>query len=215
MQVDVIIDTICPWCYIGQTRFMRALAARPDIDVALSWRPFQLNPRMPPEGREHQSHMAAKLGGSHRAQRQYRSLERSGRQEGIEFRFDNIERTPNTLDSHRLLAYAIRFGIGDQMVDRLFGAYFVEGRDIGDLQTLVSLGTELGLDGPGVAAYLSSDEDRTRILAEDEHARQMGVTGVPCYIIAGRYAVSGAQSPEVFLQVLDLARQDSLLQAAE
>ena len=215
MQVDVIIDTICPWCFIGQTRFARALAARPDLDVVLVWRPFQLNPQMPPEGREHRSYIAAKHGGPQRAQRQYRALERSGRQEGIAFRFESIERTPNTVDSHRMIAYAVRFGIAEQMGDRLFTAYFVDGLDIGEHRTLVALGTELGLNGPSLAAYLSSEEDRARIVAEDEHARQLGVNGVPCYIIAGRYAVSGAQSPEVFVQVLDLARQDSLVQAAE
>ncbi len=215
MQIDVIIDTICPWCYIGQTRLSRALAARPELDVVFVWRPFQLDPRTPPEGRERRSYMAAKFGGLQRAQRHSQSLERSGRQEGIAFRFEAIERTPNTLDSHRMIAYAASYGIAPEMVDRLFSAYFVDGRDIGDHATLVSLGGELGLDGRALAAYLATDEDRARLIAEDQQVRLLGVNGVPCYVIAGRYAVSGAQSPEVILQVLDLARQDSAVQAAE
>ncbi len=215
MQIDVIIDTVCPWCYIGQTRLARALAARPDLDVAFAWRPFQINPRMPPEGAERRSYMAAKFGGIQRAQRHSRSLEKSGRQEGIAFRFEAIERTPNTLNSHRTIAYADRFGIAGEMVDRLFRAYFVEARDIGDHATLIALGDELGLDAAALESYLTSDEDRARMIAEDDRARLLGVNGVPCYVIAGRYAVSGAQSPEVFLQVLDLARQDGVAEAAE
>ena len=215
MQIDVIIDTICPWCYIGQARLSRALAARPDLDVVFAWRPFQIDPRMPPEGKERAGYMEARLGGPRRAQRHNRALERSGRQEGIEFRFGAIRRTPNTLESHRSIAYAVRFGLGAEMVGRLFRAYFVEGRDIGDRPTLASLGGELGLDERTLAAYLASDEDRDRLIAEAAHARLLGVGGVPCYVIAGRYAVSGAQSPKVLLQVLDLARQDGAVQAAE
>ena len=199
MQIDVIIDTICPWCYIGQRRLARALAARADIQATFAWRPYQLNPQMPPEGKERRSYQAAKFGGRQRAARHSRAVERSGSQEGVEFRFDAIERTPNTLDSHRLIAYAAQFGVGAELVDRLFRAYFVEGFDISDHQTLVSLGSEIGRDATVLLTYLSSDEDRACITAEDEHVRLLGVNSVPCYIFAERYAVSGAQSPEVFL----------------
>ncbi len=215
MIVDVIVDTVCPWCYIGKVRFEKALAMRPDQVVEIGWRPFQLNPGMPREGKDRRAYLSEKFGGGDRAKRRFTVIGDAGRQEGIDFRFDRIERTPNTVDSHRLIAYARHDGRQHAMVDALFRAYFTDGRDIGEIEVLAEIAAENGLDGDAARAYLVSDEDRAMVVGEDETARRLGVSGVPCYIVDRKYAVSGAQSPEVFLQIFDLARHEEQHIAAE
>ena len=208
MKIDIISDTICPWCFIGKRRLARTLAMRPQRDLEIVWRPFQLNPDMPVEGVDRQQYLAAKFGGADRAARSYDRIRAAGREEGLEFRFDRIRRTPNTVNSHRLASFAGERGVQNAVIEALFQAYFLDGRDIGDIGVLIEIGTECGLERTEVAAYLGSDKDRERIVAEDEHVRMLGVTGVPCFIVDGRYAVSGAQSPEVFFQIFDLVREE-------
>jgi len=215
MHVDIIIDTVCPWCYVGKQRFDRALALRPHSGGDVTWRPFQLNPNMPPSGMDRDTYVARKFGGSERARRVYASVIEAGALEGIEFRFDLIRRTPNTVDSHRLIAAAARDGLQSRAVSELFSAYFTRGQDIGDPDVLVEIAAQIGLDPEDARAMLSSDDGRHEVLALDDMARGLGVNGVPCYIIDRRYAISGAQSPEVFLQVFDLAKQDVARVAAE
>ena len=215
LRVDIVMDTVCPWCYLGQQRFARAFAERPAVRAEIRWRAFQINRTAPAAGRDRASDLAARFGGPGGAKRHLAALQRTGEREGVAFRFDLIGRTPNTLDSHRLISFAAGFGLAEAMVVRLFRAYFVEGLDIGDRGTLAGLGAEIGLGCGGVRRYLEGDEDRPRLIAEDDRMRSLGVKGVPCYIIGERYAISGAQSPEVFLQVIDLARQDRLARATE
>ncbi len=215
MFVDVIVDTVCPWCYIGKVRFEKALAMRPDQVVEIGWRPFLLNPNIAREGKDRRTYLSEKFGGIDRAEQRYAVIGDAGREIGIDFRFDRIERTPNTVDSHRLIAYAGRDGRQDAMVDALFLAYFTDGRDIGEIEVLAEIAAENGLDGDAARAYLGGDEDRAMVIAEDERARGLGVNGVPCYIVDRKYAVSGAQSPEVFLQIFDLARHEEQGIAAE
>ncbi len=215
MIVDVIVDTVCPWCYVGKVRFEKALAMRPGHAVEIGWRPFQLNPNIPSEGKDRRAYLSEKFGGIDRARQRYAVIGDAGREEGIDFRFDRIERTPNTVDSHRLIAFARRDGRQDAMVDALFRAYFTDGRDIGEIEVLAEIASRTGLDRDAARDYLRSDEDRATIIAEDEMARRLGVNGVPCYIIDRKYAVSGAQSPEVFLRIFDLARHEERGIAAE
>jgi predicted DsbA family dithiol-disulfide isomerase len=215
MNVDIVIDTICPWCYIGKRRFDRALSLRPQPRIEVSWRPFQLNPNMPRAGMDRETYIARKFGGQDRARRIYTSVIDAGTQEGIDFRFDLIKRTPNTIDSHRLIAAAAPQGRQTAAVDAVFRAYFSEGRDIGDLDVLANIADGLGLDRTETRRSLAGSEGREEVLAFDDMARGLGVNGVPCYIVDRRYAISGAQSPEVFLQVFDLARQDLAEVAAE
>jgi predicted DsbA family dithiol-disulfide isomerase len=184
MKIDIISDTICPWCFIGKRRLARALELRPQDRLEVFWHPFQLNPDMPQEGIDRGRYLADKFGGPDRAERVYDRIRAAGREEGIEFRFDLIKRTPNTVDSHRLVAYAGMHGVQDPVVEAA------------------------GLDGGDVADFLAAGTDRDRIVAEDERVRTMGVSGVPCFIIDQRYAVSGAQSPEVFFQIFDLVREE-------
>ncbi len=215
MIVEVIADTVCPWCYVGKARFEKALAMRPDQVVEIGWRPFQLNPGIAREGKDRRAYLAEKFGGAERAQRRYDVIEDAGRQEGIDFQFQRIERTPNTVDSHRLIAFARRVGRQDAVVDALFRAYFIDGRDIGEIGVLAEIARENELDRDAADAYLRSDEDRATIIAEDDMARGLGFNGVPCFIVDRKYAVSGAQSPEVFLRIFDLARHEEQQIAAE
>ena len=208
MKIDIISDTICPWCFIGKRRLARTLALRPQPSVTISWRPYQLNPDMPTEGMDRARYLAAKFGGANRADRTYDRIRAAGREEGIDFRFERIRRTPNTVNSHRLVSFADRHGMQDAVVEALFMAYFTEGRDVGDPAVLADIAAACGIDPAEAATYIASDEDRDRIVAEDEHVRLMGVTGVPCFVIDERYAVSGAQSPEVFFQIFDLVREE-------
>ncbi|MBM3487180.1 MAG: DsbA family oxidoreductase [Alphaproteobacteria bacterium] len=215
MKIDVIVDTICPWCYIGKRRLDRALATRPELAVEIGWRPFQLNPEMPAGGRDRKSYLAQKFCGIERARQRYVSITEAGAQEGIDFQFDRIERTPNTIASHRLILRAGRAGLQAAAIDGVFDAYFTQGRDIGDANVLAEIGAAAGLDPASLRAYLDGEDDVEHIVAEDEMARSIGIGGVPCFIIDRKYAVSGAQAPEVFHQVFDLVLQDRREVAAE
>ena len=208
MKIDIIVDTVCPWCYIGKKRFDRALSIRPQQDLQVGWRAFQLNPDMPTEGMDRRAYVAEKFGGLERAKTVHGSLARAGAEEGIEFNFSAIEKTPNTVNSHRLIRYAAEFDLQTPVVSAVFDAYFLEGKDIGDISVLTDISAEVGLDSDKTRNFLETDTDVESILAEDELARRLGVNGVPCFIVNRKYAVSGAQSPEVLVQVFDLANQD-------
>jgi predicted DsbA family dithiol-disulfide isomerase len=209
MRITILSDTICPWCFIGKRRFERALSMRPELKPQVSWQPFQLNPTMPREGIDRRQYLAAKFGGVDRAERQYDRIRQVGREEGISFDFERIGRTPNTVNAHRLVHLAGRAGLQDDVVEGLFGAYFTEGRDIGEVAVLAEIAAACGLDRAGVARYLAGDEDRASILALDDSARRNGITGVPCFVVEDKYAISGAQSPEIFHQIFDLVRQEA------
>jgi predicted DsbA family dithiol-disulfide isomerase len=208
MLIEIVADLVCPWCYIGQRRLERALAHEGAPTPRLLWRAFQLNPDMPPDGVPRQAYLAAKYGGIFHAGRIHEAIGEAGAAEGIRFDFDRIERTPNSLDAHRLKRLARRHGIEPAVTERLYRAYFEEGRDIGAPGVLADIAVEVGLERPLAVRYLASDTDRAAVLAEDVGARRLGISGVPCVVIDGKYALSGAQEPEFFLPLFDLARED-------
>jgi len=209
MLIEIVSDIICPWCYIGQRRLERALTHERTPAPELVWRAFQLNPDMPPDGVPRQAYLAAKFGGTFHASRIYQAIGEAGEAEGIRFAFERIERTPNSLNAHRLKRFARRHGIEPDVTDRLFRAYFEEARDIGLAGVLADIAAEAGLDRGAAQQYLGSDEDRIAVLSEDIGARRQGINGVPCVVIDGKYALSGAQEPEFFLPLFDLAREDA------
>ena len=226
ITVDIVSDTVCPWCYVGKRRFEAALARRPpDLEVYVGWRPFQLNPDMPAEGMDRKAYLAAKFGGDERTEHIYSAIREAGASTGLDFDFSRMARQPNTLDSHRLIDRAGRAaedsggrpGLQDAVVERLFRACFMEGRDIGDRETLADLAADAGMDAAETRAYLDSDEDVERIRQEDLMARQMGIQGVPCFIVNRQYAVSGAQEPAVFLKAFEqvLEAEDAAAKSAE
>ncbi len=205
IQIDIYSDTVCPWCFIGKRRLERALAARDDVVATIKWHAFQLNPDMPLAGMERERYFATKYGGPDRAAGVYATIARAGHSERIAFDFDAIPRMPNTIQSHRLVCYADRFGAQEAVVEALFQAFFFDGEDIGDDLTLLRIALMVGLDRDATAAFLACDDDRDTVLAEDLRARRMGINAVPCYVVNGDYAISGAQEPEAFFPLFDLA----------
>jgi len=205
MQIDIISDTVCPWCYIGKRRLARALEMRPEIEFDIQWRPYFLDATVPREGADRRTYMAAKFGNSERREAMTEALKAEGAKEGIAFEFDKIERRPNTLDSHRLIRWAATAGIQDTVVERLFAAYFLEGRDIGDPAVLEFLAADVGLDSIEVAELLAGDTDLANVEREAKLAGEMGITGVPTFIFSSKYVLSGARESDVLVQVIDKA----------
>jgi predicted DsbA family dithiol-disulfide isomerase len=196
----VISDVICPWCYIGKRRLGKAVAALDgQHEVRVRWLPFQLNPAMPKEGVSRREYRTKKFGSWERSQELDARVVAVGQEEGIRFAFDRIERTPNTLDAHRLIWLADQEGIQDAVVEALFRAYFTDGRDISNPQTLLDVVAEAGLDRGKAEAMLNSDDGLEAIKEADVQARRFRVEGVPYFIINGRLTLSGAQQPDAFL----------------
>lgn len=211
LTIDVVSDVVCPWCYIGKRRLEAALADRGGALPVVRWHPFQLNPDIPPGGVDRRAYLEKKFGGPERAREIYARVEAAGREVDIPFEFERIERQPNTLDAHRLIAWAQSTdpASGDRLVEALFRAYFTEGVDIGSVDALVLLATEAGLDGDAARAHLVSPAGRAEIAAADERVKSMGVGGVPFFIVNRRLAVSGAQPPEVLREALEQVGRDT------
>lgn len=203
MKLDIISDPICPWCYIGKTYLDQALAQRPDHPFVIEWHPFQLNPEMPAEGMDRRAYLEAKFGGQTEAVQAYLPVVERAEAAGLTINFEAITRTPNTLDAHRLIHWA---GIEDRQeaaAMALFRAYFDEGRDIGDIDTLADIADALGMDAAVVRKLLQSDADVADIRARDTQFRKMGVNSVPTFIVAGQHAVPGAQPADLWVKVID------------
>ena len=214
MKIDIISDTICPWCFIGKRRLESALNQRPQTRVEMHWQAFFLNPDMPEGGMDRQDYLNRKFGGSVRAKEIYDRVALAGKTVDIAFRFDLITRTPNTINSHRLIHYAGQWNCQDTVVEELFRRYFLEGQDISDLEVLTEAAVEACLDRNVITAYLQSTDDHQLIVAADQHARSLGVSGVPFFVFDNKYAVSGAQPPELFLQVIDRIEQEAMTAAS-
>ena len=206
----IFSDPICPWCYIGKARLDRALTARPNHPFRIEWHPFQLNPNMPAEGMDRRAYMERKFGGKDGAVAAYAPIAEAAAAEGLPLNLEAIRRTPNTLDAHRLIHWAALEGVQPFVVDRLFKAYFEEGRDISDHAVLADIGEAAGMGRAVVERLLASDADRADILARDRDARDKGCTAVPTFVVANHAVVPGAQPASLWERVIDevLARGD-------
>lgn len=202
LTIDVISDVICPWCFIGKRRLEKALAGRP---ATVRWHPFQLNPDMPPEGIDRREYRIRKFGSWERSQQLDAQVGAAGAGEGIALNFDKQARTPNTLDSHRIIWLAGERGVQDVVVEALFLAYFTEGRDLSDHAALAEAAAGTGLDRAEVNGLLAGDRGLDVVRAGEERARSLVVSGVPFFIVNGRVALSGSQPPELFLQAFEQA----------
>lgn len=209
ITIDIVSDTVCPWCFVGKRRMEQAIAALkasdPDQTVTVRWHPFQLDPTVPPEGADMRGHLARKYG-AERATQMKAALAEAGAELGIPFAFDKVTRRANTLDSHRLIRWAQTTEHGDAVVEGLFKAYFVEGRDIGNRDVLATVAGAAGLDVTAIRARLDTDEDRTTIEAEIHTARTGGVTGVPDFVVGRRFRLPGAQDSAYFTRAFGLLR---------
>ncbi len=213
VKLDIMSDPICPWCYIGKTHLDRALAQRPDHPFLITWHPFQLNPEMPKEGVDRRAYLEGKFGGKEAAIKAYAPVVEHAEKAGLSINFEGIQKTPNTLDAHRLIHWAGIEGHQNAVVDALFTAYFVDGRDIGDTDVLADIADSCGMDASVVLRLLGTDEDRRDIVDRDAAARGMGITSVPTFIVASQHAVPGAQPTELWLKVLDDLAQGATLDA--
>jgi predicted DsbA family dithiol-disulfide isomerase len=209
MQIDFISDTVCPWCFIGKRRLARAIAMRPNLFFDVRYRPYRLDPTVPKGGMDRDAYLAAKFGANAGVGEAQLVIAAQGAKEDIAFDFAAIRKTPNTLDSHRLVRWAALTGAQDEVVERLFAAYFENGEDIGDIRVLAEIADVSGMDGAQVADMLESDQDVSLVEREDRLAHEMGVTGVPAMIFANKVAVSGAREPEVLAMVIDKALEMS------
>lgn len=209
VKLDIISDPICPWCYIGKAQLDRALEAEPDHPFEIEWHPFQLNPDMPPEGMDRRAYLEAKFGGQGGAVKVYSQIAEHAEAAGLSIDWSKIERTPNTLDSHRLIGWAGIEGCQTAVVSALFRAYFQDGRDIGDHEVLADIADARGMDASVVLRLLASDADREEVAARDKAARDMGVTGVPTFIVARQHAVPGAQPTELWRKVIGELREQT------
>ncbi len=205
ISIDIVSDTVCPWCFIGKRRLETAIGQRSEYQYQIGWRPFQLNPDLATGGMERKQYLAQKFGNRERARQIYEHVKAAGVAENIPFNFDAIGQQPNTFDSHRLIRWAAEAEIQDAVVEELFRRYFTRGVDIGDRGILIDVADFCGMDGSEVRRQLEDDVDCERVCDEELVARRMGVNGVPCFIIDRKYAVSGAQDPSVLVNVFDLA----------
>ena len=209
VKLDVLSDPICPWCYIGKTHLDKALEAEGDHPFVIEWHPFQLNPDMPEDGMDRREYLERKFGGKENAVKVYGQIADHAEQAGIEIDFAAIKRTPNTVNAHRLIHWAGIEGKQNDVVDALFSAYFKEGRDIGDIETLADIADGIGMDAAVVTRLLKSDEDLSAIKDRDTHSREMGVNSVPTFIVGSRHAVPGAQPPELWQKVIKVLKEQS------
>ena len=204
ITVDVVSDVVCPWCFIGQKRLDKAVAAAGDVDVHIRWRPFQLDPTIPPQGKDRREYMRAKFGSDERIREIHARIEPLGEAEGISFAFDAIKVAPNTLDAHRLIRWAGAAGeaVQNRLVRRLFQLNFEEGVNIGDHAVLVEAAREAGMDASVVATLLPTDADVEAVRTEIATASRMGISGVPCFLLEGKYAVMGAQDVDTLADAI-------------
>jgi predicted DsbA family dithiol-disulfide isomerase len=207
LEVDVISDVVCPWCFIGKRRLEAALAElarkRPDVRPVVRWHPFELDPDVPHGGVPRKAYREAKFGGPERTAAIHARLSAVGESVGIAFDFDAIAVQPSTLDAHRLIAWAQSRGDAGGLVERLFAAFFVEGRDIADRSELARLAAEAGIDADAAAAMLASDEKAADVRQMERRALEIGVSGVPFFIFGGRVAAAGAQEPSTLLDAIE------------
>ncbi len=208
--VDVVSDVVCPWCYVGKRHLESALAALAEAGEpvpAVRWHPYELNPGLPAEGVDRREYLERKFGGPARAAQVYERVRRAGTQAGIAFDFERIALQPNTRDAHRLVAWGQTRGDAGPLVERLFRAYFVEGRFVGSHEVLADLAAEAGEDRDAALEFLASGVGRDEVAQAEARAATLGITGVPFFIVDGRYGLSGAQPAEAFVEALRRARQ--------
>ncbi|MGB5811939.1 MAG: DsbA family oxidoreductase [Polyangiales bacterium] len=209
LSIQIVSDIVCPWCFIGHRRLAQAIESLPTLETTIDWQPYQLHPYLPRQGASYRDHYVRKFGGNVDALRA--RVEQAGESAGIDFRFDLIERVPNTIAAHTVVSWAPESRVRTSVVERFFEGYFLEGKDLGKPEELAALAADAGMDHDEVAERLARDDDREPVAAEADANRRKGITGVPFFLIGGRYPIVGAQSPETMVQVIQrvLAQESS------
>ena len=202
IKLDILSDPICPWCYIGKTQLDKALSKHPNHPFVIEWHPFQLNPEMRSRGMDRRTYLETKFGGKENAVRVYGRIAEAAEAAGLMLNLGAIDRTPNTLNAHRLIHWAGIENRQTRIVTLLFEAYFEKGQDIGDTDVLVQIAETAEMDGDTIRRLLEGDADAQQIRDRDAHARERGVTGVPTFLVAQQHVLPGAQPPELWEQVI-------------
>jgi predicted DsbA family dithiol-disulfide isomerase len=215
LQIDIVSDVVCPWCYIGKRRIENALALAPEIPVEVHWRPFFLNPWIPREGIDRSTYLETKFGSVEAYKGIAQRVVAAAEEEGLTYRPDTVKRQPNTIDSHRLIHWAAAAGKSAEIKQRLMELYFRDGGDLTLTETLVQAARDVGLDAEDIRRRLATDEDVERISADAKEAADKGISGVPTYVFAGKYAVSGAQPPEQLARAIRQVSAEVNAEAAE
>jgi predicted DsbA family dithiol-disulfide isomerase len=211
MRVDIFSDVACPWCYIGKRRFESALDAFPQKDqVEITWHSYQLDPSAPKTSDLTLNEVLAKKYGMglQQAVAANKRVSTLAAGEGLEYRMD-IARYANTFDAHRLIQLAGERGLQDEVEERFFRAYFSEGEALGDPETLARLVSEVGIDPEEARAVLAGNEYTDAVNDDIQNAREIGIQGVPFFILDEKYGISGAQPTDLFKQALDQAWAES------
>jgi predicted DsbA family dithiol-disulfide isomerase len=207
VRIDVVSDVVCPWCFIGKRRLEKALALRPGVAVEVHWRPYFLNDWIPREGMSREQYLTTKFGSPERYKGIAQRVTAAAAEEGLTYAADKMKRQPNTLDCHRLIRWAEGIGKAAEMKQKLMDLYFTQGADLTDRDTLVKAAADVGLDADTVRAALAIDQDVAEVEQEAQSAKAAGIEGVPCFIFGGKFAVSGAQSPEYLADAIDRMAQ--------
>jgi predicted DsbA family dithiol-disulfide isomerase len=207
VRIDVVSDVVCPWCFIGKRRLEKALALRPGVAVEVHWRPYFLNDWIPREGMSREQYLTTKFGSPERYKGIAQRVTAAAAEEGLTYAPDKMKRQPNTLDCHRLIRWAEGIGKAAEMKQKLMDLYFTQGADLTDRDTLVKAAADVGLDADTVRAALAIDQDVAEVEQEAQSAKAAGIEGVPCFIFGGKFAVSGAQSPEYLADAIDRMAQ--------
>jgi predicted DsbA family dithiol-disulfide isomerase len=215
VRIDVVSDVVCPWCFIGKHRLEKAIALRPGVAVEVHYRPYFLNDWIPREGISREQYLTTKFGSVERYKGIAQRVGAAAREEGLVYASDKMKRQPNTLDCHRLIRWAESIGKSAEMKQKLMDLYFTQGADLTHRYTLVKAATDIGLDANKVNDDLASDRDLAEIEQEALAAKEAGIEGVPCFIFGGKFAVSGAQSPEYLADAIDRMAQAAQSDAAE
>ncbi|MHA7772799.1 DsbA family oxidoreductase [Roseibium sp. M-1] len=202
LTVDVVSDVMCPWCYIGKRRLEAALRSVPQLNILVRWHPFQIDATLPKTGKDRKQYLSDKFGGLERADAFYSQIRAAGQEEGIPFAFEDIKLSPNTLDCHRLILWSKADDLQDEVVELLFKAYFLDGEDLTDPAVLVRISADAGMQSDLVEQLLETETDLDKVEAQIANAQTSGITGVPCFIIDGRFVLAGAEKAETIAAAL-------------
>jgi predicted DsbA family dithiol-disulfide isomerase len=215
LKIDIVSDVVCPWCYIGKRRIENALALVPDVPVEVHWRPFFLNPWVPREGISREEYLTTKFGSVDAYKGIAGRVVAAADEEGLTYRPDLVKRQPNTIDCHRLIHWAEAIGKAAEMKQRLMELYFRDGGDLTKREVLVQAAADCGLDADDVRSRLATDEDVALISAQAQEASDKGISGVPTFVFAQKYAVSGAQAADLLARAIREVSAEVNAQAAE
>jgi predicted DsbA family dithiol-disulfide isomerase len=207
VRIDVVSDVVCPWCFIGKRRLEKALALKPDIPVEVHWHPYFLNDWVPREGMSREDYLTTKFGSPARYDGIAERVAAAAAEEGLVYVKDKIASQPNTTDAHRLIHWAEEIGKAAEMKQRLMDLYFTEGGDLTKREVLVQAAADVGLDADTVRKALETDDGIAEVAQKAQSAKEAGIEGVPCFILGGRYAISGAQSPEHLAEAIERLAQ--------